>query len=319
MTTGTTTRTTRLSKPALFESIGYEPHAGQLLVHRSTARRRVLACGVRWGKSTCATAEVVAALLEPRREALGWVVAPTYDLSHLIYDRVCRIFERKFAHRIKSISQRQQQLTVVNLAGGLSVLEAKSADNPASLLGEALDFVVVDEAAQLKPDVWSQHVSQRLVDRRGWALLLSTPNGRNWFSKLHRRGQKGRDADFESWNRPTWENPALARDLIEAERERLGVDAFRAQYGAEFVGTDTDACDSCGGPSTRVPCFYLLVQGETLGVCEECGLPVKADGKTVVTRYPNGETGFVAITLGGAVNGWEPLRFPGTDLLTRPA
>ena len=35
---------------------------------------------------------------------------------------------------------------------------------------------------------------------------------------------------------------------------------------AEFVGTDTDACDSCGGPSTRVPCFHLLVQGETLGV-----------------------------------------------------
>lgn len=310
----------RLSKPALFEAMGYQPHAGQLLVHKSLATRRVLACGARWGKTTCATAEAVAALLEPRREALGWVVAPTYDLSRLVFDRVCGIFERKFAHRIRTLSQRDQSLTVINLGGGRSVLEAKSADNPASLLGEGLDFVIVDEAAQLKPNVWSEHVSQRLLDRRGWALLISTPNGRNWFSKLHRRGQKGRDADFESWNRPSWENKTLDRALIEAERERLGVDAFRAQYGAEFVGIDTDACDSCGGPSTRVPCFYLLVQGETLGVCEECGLPVKADGKTVVRRYAHGETGFVAITFGGPVNGLEPLlRFPGTDLLTRPA
>ena len=292
-------KTTRLSKPALFEAIGYQPHAGQLLVHRSSAQRRVLACGVRWGKSTCATAEVVAALLAPRREALGWVVAPTYDLSHLIYDRVCRIFERRFPHRIKTLSQRQQSLTVVNLAGGRSVLEAKSADNPASLLGEALDFVVVDEAAQLKAGVWNEHLSQRLVDRRGWALLLSTPNGRNWFSKLHRRGQRQRDADFESWNRPSWENPALDRVLIEAERARLGEESFLSQYGAEFVGEDTDACERCGGPSPGVACFQLVREPQPLSRCEECGLAVKADGTTVVRRLAHGATAHVAIVLGG--------------------
>ena len=41
----------RLNKPALFQQLGYEPHAGQLAVHRSKAKRRVLACGVRWGKT----------------------------------------------------------------------------------------------------------------------------------------------------------------------------------------------------------------------------------------------------------------------------
>jgi hypothetical protein len=302
----------RLSKPALFEAMGYQPHAGQLLVHKSRATRRVLACGARWGKTTCAAAEAVAALLEPRREALGWVVAPTYDLSRLVFDRVCGIFERKFAHRIRTLSQRDQSLTVINLGGGRSVLEAKSADNPASLLGEGLDFVIVDEAAQLKANVWSEHVSQRLLDRRGWALLISTPNGKNWFSKLHRLGQNGRDPAFESWNRPSWENPTLDRALIDAERKRLGDAAFGAQYGAEFIGADEDVCDLCHGPSPGVPSFHLLRDGQEPARCADCGLAVNEAGETIVRRFRSGASGVVYLVLG-------PRRLPETDLLTRRA
>ena len=54
-TTKTTTGSPlRLRKRELFRSLGYEPHAGQVEVHRSEAQYRVLACGARWGKSTCA-------------------------------------------------------------------------------------------------------------------------------------------------------------------------------------------------------------------------------------------------------------------------
>lgn len=68
----------RLDKEAIFADLGYVPHAGQLEVHRSKALRRVLACGVRWGKSTCAAMEAIAAALEPREASLGWFVGPTY-------------------------------------------------------------------------------------------------------------------------------------------------------------------------------------------------------------------------------------------------
>jgi hypothetical protein len=71
----------QLDKAALFEDLGYEPHAGQLAVHRSTARFRVVACGVRWGKTFAAAMEAIAAALEPKESAIGWVVAPTYDLA----------------------------------------------------------------------------------------------------------------------------------------------------------------------------------------------------------------------------------------------
>ncbi len=67
----------RLDKPALFAHLGYEPHPGQMEVHLSTAPRRIVACGVRWGKTKCAVMETVSALMHPGPASLGWVVAPT--------------------------------------------------------------------------------------------------------------------------------------------------------------------------------------------------------------------------------------------------
>ena len=45
----------QIDKRALFHDLGYEPHPGQLEVHLSSAPRRVLACGARWGNLQAVT------------------------------------------------------------------------------------------------------------------------------------------------------------------------------------------------------------------------------------------------------------------------
>ena len=79
----------------------------------------------------------------------------------------------------------EKRLILRNMAGGLSEIRGKSADNPVSLLGEGLDWVIVDEAARLKPSIWEGHLSQRLIDKHGWALLISTPGGKGYFYDLY--------------------------------------------------------------------------------------------------------------------------------------
>src|SRR5262249_44027890 len=106
--------------------------------------------------------------------------------------------------------------------------------NPVSLLGEGLDWVIIDEAARLKPSIWEGHLSQRLIDKRGWALLISTPRGKGYFYDLFRRGQ-GQDPDYQSWNYPSRTNPHLDEALIEEERQRLPERVFRQEYEAEFL------------------------------------------------------------------------------------
>ncbi|MBK7878813.1 MAG: hypothetical protein IPJ77_24400 [Planctomycetes bacterium] len=225
----------RLSKRALFKDLGYEPHAGQLAVHLSKAPRRVLASGVRWGKTLCAAMEALAAALEPRERSIGWVVAPTYDLSERVFSQVVITAASHLRHRIVSLKEHEHRIVLRNMGGGLSEIRGKSADNPVSLLGEGLDFLIIDEASRLKPAIWESHLSQRLIDKKGWALLISTPRGKGWLYELWRRGQEQRDPAYESWNAPSWTNPRLDRELIEGERARLPERVFRQEFGAEFL------------------------------------------------------------------------------------
>ncbi len=227
-------RRVRLNKSALFEHLGYTPHPGQLEIHLSNAPRRIVACGVRWGKTLCAAMEGVAAALEPCERSVGWVVAPTYDLADRVFREIQLIVGNHLRHRIVSMKEHERRLVVRNLAGGLSEIRGKSADNAVSLLGEGLDWLVVDEASRMRPHIWQSHLSQRLIDRKGWALLISTPKGKGHFYDLYRRGQSDGDSDFESWNYPSWTNPLLDADLIETERARLPERVFREQYMAEF-------------------------------------------------------------------------------------
>ena len=67
----TRTQTVTLNKAKFFRDIGYEPHPGQWEIHNSRAPRRIVACGVRWGKTLCAAAEGLAAAMEPKERSFG--------------------------------------------------------------------------------------------------------------------------------------------------------------------------------------------------------------------------------------------------------
>lgn len=226
----------RFNKLALFDYLGHKPHPGQLEVHLSEAQRRVVACGVRWGKTRCAAMEGLAAALEPRERSIGWVVAPTYDLAERTFNEIVYFLMAKMPHRLISLRQQDHALVIRNMSGGVSEIRCKSADNPVSLLGEGLDWVVIDEASRLKPGIWQSHIAQRLIDKRGWALLISTPRGKGWFFDLWRRGRgPDRDPEYESWNQPSTSNPVLDPELIERQREVLPERVFRQEFGAEFL------------------------------------------------------------------------------------
>lgn len=224
-----------LDKDALFRQLGYEPHEGQLAVHRSKAKRRILICGTRFGKSLCAAMECLATAMEPRKRTMIWIVAPTMELSDKAYREVVIVVAEHLKHRLIELKQHDKRILIRNLGGGVSEIRGKTADNPVSLLGEGLDLVVVDEASRLKPAIWHSFLAQRLVDKDGSALLISTPKGRGYLFDMWKKGQPGGDPDFESWNLPSWVNPHLDRALIEKERERLPDAVFRQEFGAEWI------------------------------------------------------------------------------------
>jgi hypothetical protein len=283
------TTSPQLSKRALFEQLDYHPHKGQIAVHRSNARRRVVACGTRFGKSTLAAAETVYELMLPRESSLGWVVAPTLQLTDRIFLRVSQMVMAHLSHLVIEYSPRLHLICMHNLSGGISELRAMSADRPHALLGSALDYVVIDEAAHIRDNVWSEHLSARLVDRDGRALILGTPQGAGWFHDEFKRGRPGGDAAYESWQAPTSQNPFIPKKVIEAERARLGEELFAQQYEAKFLGVPPEPCARCGGPSPTVSRLMVYFGEEEPRHCTACGREVDTNGRTVVGMWEGEE------------------------------
>ena len=77
----------------------------------------------------------------------------------------------------------------VDLVNG-SMIRLYGADNPDALRGPYLDGVVLDEFADMKPEVWHEVVRPMLADRRGWATFIGTPKGKNEFYRLYQNALK---------------------------------------------------------------------------------------------------------------------------------
>ena len=200
------------------------PHPGQSLVHDSPARFKVLAAGRRWGKTRLGVNEC---LDTAARGGRAWWVAPTYKVSQVGW----RPLSNMAAQAGCKVRKADRE---IDFPGGGHVA-VRSADNPDSLRGEGLDKVVVDECAFIAEQAWSEALRPALSDRRGRAIFISSPRGRNWFWRLFQMGLAGNHDDWESWQLPTSTNPYIAPDEIEAARELLPEAVFQQEYLAEFL------------------------------------------------------------------------------------
>jgi hypothetical protein len=103
-----------------------------------------------------------------------------------------------------------------------------------SLLGEGLDWLVLDEAAQVRPDIWDRYLLARLLDKRGRGVVITTPKGKGWVYSAYQRGQRG-ELGYASWNSPTWDNPTINREDVERIRAGVPEALFQQEYGAAFI------------------------------------------------------------------------------------
>ena len=218
-----------LNKNKFFESIRYSPHAGQSAVHNSNARFRIVVAGRRFGKSMLASRECMARLIVPNQ--IVWIVAPTYELTKKVFREVYWGYHKHIPRWIKKSSEAELKIELVNG----SIVQCKSADNPVSLIGEGVHFLIIDEAARINEEVWTEALRPTLTDTEGEALLISTPYGMNWFHQLYIRGMDSKEIIYQSWKFPSGSNPILEPSEIKEAERTLPERVFRQEYLAEFI------------------------------------------------------------------------------------
>jgi phage terminase large subunit-like protein len=79
-----------------------------------------------------------------------------------------------------------------------------------------------------------------LSDKKGRALFISTPSGRNWFYDLFNLGQEETDEEWRSWHYTTKDNETIDPKEIEAAERTLSSFAFKQEYLSSFDTAGSD-------------------------------------------------------------------------------
>jgi hypothetical protein len=199
--------TRAVSKAKYFQKIGYEPHPRQRLFHESDARFKIPVCGRRFGKTFMGAREAEPLLMVPNK--MVWIVGPTYDLGEKEFrviwmDMIVKLGLGKEKLVKKAFNKRSGDM-YIEFPWNTRV-EVRSADRPETLVGDALDYVIMAEAAKHTKETWDRFIRPALADRRGAATFSTTPEGQNWIHDLWQYGRNPLFEDYESWRFPSWEN-----------------------------------------------------------------------------------------------------------------
>lgn len=196
-------------------------HAGQRTVWEHPARFQVLSCGRRWGKSRLGALRCIVAALQGGR---AWWVAPSYPMASVGWRMMKRL-----AVQIPGAVVRESDRLITMPGSG--TVQVRSADDPDSLRGEGLDYLVMDECAFIRERAWTEALRPALADRRGRAMFISTPKGRNWFWRIW----SAQDSEWRSWRFSSYDNPFIEPTEIDAARRLLPERIFAQEFLAEFI------------------------------------------------------------------------------------
>lgn len=228
-------------------------HPGQAAVYNSKARYKVVVAGRRFGKSHLAayllTMHAMMTENEFGQELTAehgvYYVAPTQDQAKRIMWPKLRTllgYERT-GGLIRNENTNDGWLELIN---GRRIY-IKGADNPDSLRGIGLSFVVLDEYADMKEFVWDEILQDALADVEGHALFIGTPKGKNHFYRLFmgallkptKNAKTGQAEDWSEWEAfhfKSTDNPFLSDKskarMMGGNRSR---DTIRQEVEADFL------------------------------------------------------------------------------------
>jgi len=216
-------------------STGYVARKWQREVHLAPQRYKILAVHRRAGKTEVALNELFdSAIRDQRPTATYAYIAPFANQAHRIAWRrlkklvsplyklgLCKIFEQEKA---------------VELHHGPRI-QLFGADNPDAIRGFTLMGAVLDEVAQMPPEIWDDVVFAALQDSEGWALFIGTPGGNDLFYKLFHDKRTNPNWFVKSYT--VYDTKVFSKEKIEAIVNEIPEETFAREFLCDFtIGGD---------------------------------------------------------------------------------
>lgn len=222
-------------------TIEFNLHDAQTEVFNHPARFKVVVAGRRFGKTYLSAVILILAALETESKSGRdltnkevYYIAPTFTQGKEIMWSLLKSLARMESDG-GLISAAHENTATITLVNGRRI-SIKGADRPDSLRGVGLSFVVLDEYAMMKSDVWELIIRPALADVAGGAMFIGTPDGKNHFYDLYEKARLKPPGyeDWEAWQFESLRNPTLDPNEIASSIRTMSVSAARQEYGASF-------------------------------------------------------------------------------------
>ncbi len=221
----------------LIVTIPYYPREAQRQIHPNLETHRfcVLVTHRQLGKTVCAVNHLLKkALQNTRPHPRYFYLAPFLKQAKMIaWD-----YLKRYSAPLPGVGVNESELCL-RLPNGARIWVC-GADNPDALRGTYADGVVLDEYAQIKPDVFTEIIRPMLLSREGWAVFMGTPKGQNAFFELFNRAQKAAQIEPGVW----WvgvfradESGVIAPHELERLRKETPPNIFRQEYLCDFTAS----------------------------------------------------------------------------------
>ena len=189
-------------------------------------RFKIVAAGRRTGKSRLAAWLLIVNALQTERGQVFYVAPTQGQARDIMWQTLLELGNPV----ITGSHINNLQIKLVNGA----TISLKGADRPETMRGVSLKFLVMDEYADMKPDVFEQILRPALADQKGCAMFIGTPMGRNHFYELYKYADLGDDETYKAWHFTSYDNPILDPNEIDTAKKSMSSYAFRQEFMASF-------------------------------------------------------------------------------------
>lgn len=270
-------------------ALNVQLHDKQLEVFNNPARFKVVAAGRRFGKSRLAAWTLIIKALQSTDKDV-WYVAPTYQQARDIMWGMLK----ELAHEV--IASAHENTSVLTLVNGRKIA-LKGSDRPDTLRGVGLAYLVMDEYADMKANVWEQILRPALSDVQGGALFIGTPKGRNHFYELHIMASKPDVKDWASFHFTSYDNPLIPATEIEAAKATMSSFAFRQEFLSSFEAASRDLFKEewivIDDEEPKEGSYYIAVDlAGFIDVAKQAGSKNKKLDETAIAVVKAGEEGW---------------------------
>lgn len=232
--------------------IPYTPRFPQTEIHPQLESHRfcVLVTHRQMGKTVCAVNHLLkqACMLNLPNGRYFYVAPFLKQAEMLVWDYFKRFTAPLAAMptasgQIKNLLQINEAKLSLRLPNG-AVVRVLGADNPDAMRGTYADGIVLDEYAQIKPNVFNEIIRPMLTSRKGWCVFLGTPKGQDQFYDVYCHAAK----EFAANPHGEWwagmyradQTGIIAQDELARIQIETPENLFRQEYLCDFTASRTD-------------------------------------------------------------------------------